>query len=115
MNMLKYLMLWDLAAGLIVSLITGIRISFFVGLIVGALTACLNFRLLKCVIENITQRQSVIRTILAMFLHVFRLLIFLGTVYACVKISFYCATGYSISIIGFVLAIVITNLRGDIK
>lgn len=115
MKMLKYLIAWDLAAGIIVSLFLGVQMSFFVGLIIGALTICLNFRLLKCVIDNITQTGSIIRTILAMFLYVFRLLIFLGTIYACVKISFYCAAGYSVSVIGFSLVIVITNLRGDIK
>ena len=114
-EILKYLIVWDLAAGIIFSVVKSPEMDFIAGLVIGTLTLILNYRLLRWVIDNLTRMRSIIRTISAMSLYIFRMLIFLVTIYVSVKISFCCALGYSISVIGFSLIIVITNLRGDVK
>lgn len=109
-----YLLLWDILAAAVVFLLGKGESSFITGLITGALTICLNYILLSAVINNLVAAgKGTYRIILAMLLHTIRLLIFASTIYLCVKISILCAVGYTVSVIGFALTLVITNIRGD--
>lgn len=112
--MLKTLFIWDALAVSLVFLLKGIEMDFLSGILIGTITICFNFRILKVVINSISVTgQKTYMIIIAMLLHAARFLIFLLTIYISVKISFLCAVGYGVSVIGFTLAIVITNLRGD--
>ena len=114
MKKVGFLLAWDLSAFCIFLALGKDGTDTAAGLIIGSLSIGLNYRLLSVVISNLVSAgKGTYKIISAMLLHMARLLIFALTIYICVKISVLCAVGYTVSVIGFALMLVITNIRGD--
>lgn len=114
MKKLGCLFIWDFVGAAAFFFAGRADLNLIAGLVTGVLTMFINYGLLKVVINNIASvRNNAFGVILAMLLYAVRLLIFVATIYLCVRISTLCAVGYAVSVIGFALTLVITNLRGD--
>lgn len=109
-RMIKKYLLYVLGTGVILLLLCPWRVEAITGLAVSAATVTCNFKLLEYAIMNCTNGKKVLQL---PGILIFRLLLYIGAAYFCVKIDYTSVITYAVGVIELTFAAVTEYGKGE--